>query len=479
MRLLYFFLLAPTYLLAQGLRPDEGRYQSLPQKRAAGAVTQLPSRVDLSAYAPSVIDQGAQNTCVGVAVGYYLRTMLEARRRNLTDRKAIDRLRFSPSYLYNQIKDADDNTCMAGAEIEKALTYLTQNGLPTLAQQPYPNCQPTQAALPAAPDSRLLDYARLFGLLDSGAEKVLATKKALSESSPVVVGVQLTGSMGDLSFRNSLFSRMGAGLGRSSARANFMQWQPTQSATLTFGHAMCVVGYDDAMFGTGAFKLINSWGSSWGDGGYFWIAYPDYDQFAKYGYQAYVQPLTTPNANTIVLQADVSIALGTFVTDTEVAFDRTRPGAGLTAYTIRQPQRTGTPFTFTTNVSRQTYLYLLAANATDSVVTKLFPEAGISPLIGPNSQVMLPRDRLLTLLGNTGQEYWVFLFSETALDIDGYMQKINTQTGAFPARVQAAFGSALAPWQQVDYKDKKMGFFLKSQYRGRVVPLMVSMTHVR
>jgi hypothetical protein len=477
MKHLLFFLLTPACLLAQGLRPDEGRYQNLPQKRAGQAIKPLPSQIDLSAYAPSVLDQGELNTCVGVSVGYYMRTILEARRRGITDKATIDQLRFSPSYLYNRIKDTDDIDCKAGTEIEKALTYLTRNGLPTFAQQGYPNCQPPLLTTPASPDARLLDYARLFGLLDAGPDKVLATKKALSEFSPVVVGVQLTGSMGDLSFRNSMFSRMSAGLGRSSARADFMQWKPSQSNTLTYGHALCVVGYDDAMFGKGAFKLINSWGKNWGDGGYFWITYDDFDQFAKYGYQGYVQPLT--HADPIILQADVSIALGTFVTGTEVAFDRTRPGTPLTAYAIRQPQRTGTPFTFTANVSKQTYLYLLTANATDSVAAKLFPEAGVSPLISPNSQVMLPKDQLFELTGSTGQEYWLFLFSETAIDIDGYVRQLNAQKGPFPARVLAAFGSVLAPWQQVSYKDKKMGFFLKSQHRGRVVPLMVSMTHIR
>jgi C1A family cysteine protease len=41
------------------------------------------------------------------------------------------------------------------------------------------------------------------------------------------------------------------------------------------GHAICVIGYDDAKQ---AFKVQNSWGSSWGSNGYFWI---DYSFFAK------------------------------------------------------------------------------------------------------------------------------------------------------------------------------------------------------
>lgn len=50
--------------------------------------------------------------------------------------------------------------------------------------------------------------------------------------------------------------------------------RPTVNDSLQGGHAVVLVGYDDAR---GAFKVRNSWGKSWGLGGYFWI---DYDYVA-------------------------------------------------------------------------------------------------------------------------------------------------------------------------------------------------------
>lgn len=42
------------------------------------------------------------------------------------------------------------------------------------------------------------------------------------------------------------------------------------------GHAVMISGYDDEIehdVGKGAFRAKNSWSTSWGDGGYFWIPY--------------------------------------------------------------------------------------------------------------------------------------------------------------------------------------------------------------
>ena len=45
---------------------------------------------------------------------------------------------------------------------------------------------------------------------------------------------------------------------------------PTPKENCLGGHAVCIVGYDDTKQW---FILRNSWGSQWGDGGYFYLPY--------------------------------------------------------------------------------------------------------------------------------------------------------------------------------------------------------------
>ena len=154
-------------LSAQGLTLNDSAYSNLPQKKSSLVIHPdgLPAKVDLSMYVPTVINQGKLGTCVGVSSAYYLRTMLEAIRRNITDKDSIDALRFSPSFLYNSIKDPSDKNCVKGTEMAAALEFMKNYGVEKFAKQGYPYCASKQTvALDST--SKIMDYIRLFGLND-------------------------------------------------------------------------------------------------------------------------------------------------------------------------------------------------------------------------------------------------------------------------------------------------------------------------
>lgn len=68
-------------------------------------------------------------------------------------------------------------------------------------------------------------------------------------------------------------------------------------------HGVLIVGWDDnhCEDGSGAWRVKNSWGTNWGDNGYFWVRYGD-AQIGQYAIQAVLDPelaIVIPNDSTL------------------------------------------------------------------------------------------------------------------------------------------------------------------------------------
>ncbi len=79
-------------------------------------------------------------------------------------------------------------------------------------------------------------------------------------------------------------------------------------------HCVCIVGWDDAFDknnfleippGNGAFLVRNSWGTDYGDGGYFYVSYYD-EYFAKRGFSAAFERPESPNNYKEIYEYDPS-----------------------------------------------------------------------------------------------------------------------------------------------------------------------------
>jgi Domain of unknown function (DUF4384)/Papain family cysteine protease len=471
------FAFGHTY--AQGLHLNDSTYRLTAKKQLNVLVRDsVPPKIDLSMYVPSVIDQGQLGTCVGVSTTYYARTILEAIRLGITDREQIDALRFSPSFIYNNIKQPHDDDCSQGTEIRLAMEYLKKHGVIKLSQQEYPHCEANKP-LPPSEDSKILDYINVFGLLDASVNKVLATKKALAEMTPVVIGIQTTPSLDDLGFWGNLWHHIVQFFG--GGNKDFGLWKPEKSNYLRGGHAVCVVGYDDHKFG-GAFQAVNSRGKYWGDAGFFWIRYTDYPNHAKYAYQAFVA--SKNDTATTVLSGTVTMEFSSF-NKQQIPFQRYQnpdDSANLVAYTLLDPLPTNTQYRLSTYLDKTAYLYIINATEPQFEVQQIYPIADtVSTLIGPRTKIMLPAEesRLsYRLTPPTGQEYVLFFFSETPIDIHQYVKTIAGSSGSVVQRVRSAFGDKLVPYHQIKYNDNKMGFTLKGQHNGHIVPLVLTFRHI-
>ncbi|MBC8156262.1 MAG: C1 family peptidase [Bacteroidetes bacterium] len=248
-----------------GLLLDDAGYQQLPYQPVL-LKSPLPARVSYESYCPTVQAQGPYSTCVGFACGYYLRTIIEAKARRITSRPAIDKLAFSPGYLYEKAKSTRDYACTEGIQLTKVLAVMQQFGVSPFGAFPYPACgQQTSAADQAAARYRIAGYDRLFNVQELEPAKLKKLKQALADGSPVVVGLVIPASF---YFTKKVWQ---AAPGDNPANPQLQ------------GHALCVVGYDDALYG-GAFRVVNSFGSSWADRGFCWITYRDMARFVRYGF---------------------------------------------------------------------------------------------------------------------------------------------------------------------------------------------------
>ena len=212
----------------------------------------LPPSIDLSANFPIPGSQGTQSSCVGWATAYALKSYQEKLETGwaLNTHSHL----FSPAFIYNQINGGQDE----GSSIVRALDLIINQGVATLATMPYREgdylTQPSAEARREAENFKGAERKTISGVRD--------LKGYLVERVPSVIGIVVYDSFRRLRGSNSVYNTFGG--------------------HYRGGHAVTVVGYDDNRFG-GAFKVINSWGTGWGDGGYFWLPYDFVPYAMKYG----------------------------------------------------------------------------------------------------------------------------------------------------------------------------------------------------
>ena len=83
-------------------------------------------------------------------------------------------------------------------------------------------------------------------------------KKIIYYDIPVVTGFSVTESL----YLDLLRTPNGV--------SNSGLWTPSELEDSIGGHAMCIVGYNDQIYG-GSFRVVNSWGDDYGDNGFIWI----------------------------------------------------------------------------------------------------------------------------------------------------------------------------------------------------------------
>lgn len=207
--------------------------------------TSLPTKVDLREHDLPVFNQGRLGSCTGNAVaGAYAHNL-----------KKQGKTVFTPSRLfiyYNARKYINTTDRDSGAVIRDAVKSVNVKGVCTETNWIYDiskfKNKPLRSCYKEAKDHQSITYSRLHRSIDS-------FKQCISEGLPFVFGFTVY---------DSFYSK-------DVAKTGMMTW-PTPTEKSHGGHAVMAVGYDDSLEG-GRFIIRNSWGSEWGDKGYFYMPY--------------------------------------------------------------------------------------------------------------------------------------------------------------------------------------------------------------
>lgn len=206
---------------------------------------------------PPIALQGGESSCVAFSVGYAARSAAQLYKTNATSYSYNTNI-FSPEFLYNQTKLTD---CASGVGVTTALNFLINTGISTWQSMPYSSyngcsLMPTPAQSSEAAGYKIASYSRIPVSDITTMKTMIVNKKALIVTFAI-----------DQSF--------------SLAQPGFI-WK-SYSGNPGISHSVAICGYDDSKH---AYKIMNSWGTEWGDAGYSWIDY-DFLPQASY-YYAYV-----------------------------------------------------------------------------------------------------------------------------------------------------------------------------------------------
>lgn len=235
----------------------------------------LPTAFDLSVSPsfPKVGNQASQGSCTAWAVTYYAFGYIEAVDYGWTEAKSGNASQLlSPAWTYNKVNGGVDG----GSWEWDNMRVLKDWGTSTMALLPYDDTDWTDWGSPAAFREAPLHRVReAFQVPYEGASTVEAVKTLVCAGTPVTFGVD-AGNYKE-GFRDDNFI---------ISSAEYHVRYPN--------HANTFVGFDDSVTDdgeAGAFRVVNSWGSTWGDAGYYWLTYDAFMEMGDYLDLCFVQDI--------------------------------------------------------------------------------------------------------------------------------------------------------------------------------------------
>jgi len=225
-----------------GWMPDLPDHRDLMYNQLRPVPPSLPESVDLRPFCSLVEDQGQLGSCTGNALAGALEFLEQKDRIPFTD---LSRL----FIYYNERAIEHSVKADSGAQIRDGVKSLTKQGVCSEKKWPYViskfTAKPTAVCYKEAQKHLISSYHRILTLDEM--------RTCLAEGYPFVFGFTVYESFESLHVAQTGVVNM-----------------PKSSERVVGGHAVLGVGYDDSQR---RFIVRNSWGTNWGQKGYFTIPY--------------------------------------------------------------------------------------------------------------------------------------------------------------------------------------------------------------
>ena len=461
------------------------QYQSIPLVPNVRSLKPLPPAASLKKYCPIPGNQGRYSTCSGWASAYAARTICWAITNNLLDIQDITNQAFSPSFVYALSKNQDDVNCQQGSYIDKSLKVMKENGVVFQTDFSY-QCAP--AVVPFFHQAKayaIKDYQRLTARMGlTTPEDLNNIKQALAAKKPVI---------GSIKTYQSIKSSWGSKV-----------WNGVLNNQQGY-HAICMTGYDDHFDngdGTfGAVELMNSWGTSWGDGGFINIKYQDLPHLLEYAVSLYDDaspvplpeppvPLPVPSpVQDVMKRMEGSFTLqlidGTSMRmeGDKAAFRNLRlASAEKMTYSVSNAYPAGTLFRIHFTSSQPAYVYVISTDSKRSPLAQLFPEPerNISALLDFQSQVSvsIPDEIQYIQMDETpGEDYMCIIYSKEALNMGIIKTALQMNAGkSFVRIVKETLADKIVDDDEVVFEKNEIAFKAAST-RHTAIPIFIKIKH--
>jgi hypothetical protein len=450
-----------------GFRLDPKRYAEIPLSAPlmrGATYDSLPSSYSLKQFFPTPGDQGEYVTSPAWAAAYAGFTAMRAIEAGVLKQKQVDSMSFSPSFVYNLVRDPSDKDCQTPVSIIDILEAMKNHGVLRLMDFPYQcNQRIEDRDKERAAESRISGYKRLFE--EDCTSKEYALRKAVVENKPVIVGLYVARSIDDAD----------------------EVWEPEaeERENLNLAQAMTIVGYDDYKYG-GAFELINSWGTNWGNDGYIWIRYRDMNHFCSSAYEIILDPPvelvadkhddeTVKEPNTATLHGSARMVHISGVVMPAVMRDG--------VFLLQQPHPSGTRFRVEVSTKQECYVYAFASDSTHLKMYQIFPnkKSNTSPHFDGRGTFLIPgpTEDYYSMLDNTiGTDYYCILFCRKELDIARILRDLENAQGDFYIRLKHVLGDDIVPEYKISNSGEQDMGVTTTDVNHPIVPLFIEMRHI-